>query len=362
MRPLVPDPLLQDLWPTALEAARQHGNLGRSLAQARHKLEGNWGLQSLELPLGRLCADVPFRWFAVHLLRQANRLRDVYNDSLHEYRRVNKVRSHTHPVADLTSREDWLEVPFWLWARESPQRRAAFVRLRKDGLELTDFAGIRTQLHVRPDDDAQQAVAQLDSLELDGIVLRPRALITTMFARLCLSDLFIHGIGGAKYDQLTDAIVRRFLRLETPAFLVATYTAMLPVPRIPASESDLRRTSQQLRELSYHPEVYVAEDQTTRPLILEKRRWIEVDPPRGQRRPRHRAIERLNDALQPFLDRRRQQLIDQRRELLDAQRKNALLAHVITPSACSPKELCAAAYWNFARKNLNLTKGQFTGN
>ncbi len=54
-----------------------------------------------------------------------------------------------------------------------------------------------------------------------------------MFARLVLSDVFIHGIGGAKYDQLTDAIVRRFFGVEPPGYLVATATLKLPLPRHP---------------------------------------------------------------------------------------------------------------------------------
>ncbi len=315
LKPLVPNPLISDIWPNAIEAARQHDNLGRSLAQTRHMLEGQWGLRSLELPLSQLCDDVPFRWFAVHLLSEARRLKKIYNLSLHEYRQVNRVRSHTHPVADLTDRDDWIETPFWLWTRETPHRRPAFVRPRSDGLDLTDFAGIRTQLQVRPDGDAQQAIEQLESLEQQGTVLRPRALITTMFARLFLSDLFIHGIGGAKYDQLTDAIVQRFLGIETPEFIVATYTAMLPVRRLSVDDDDIRRTSQQLRELTYHPELHVDETDTTLPLIEEKRRWIQADPPAGQRRERHGKIVDVNEALQPFVAHRRQQLLEQRRDL-----------------------------------------------
>ena len=59
---------------------------------------------------------------------------------------------------------------------------------------------------------------QLGEAHTEGVRLRPRALITTMFARLVLSDIFIHGIGGAKYDQVTDAIVRRFFAVEPPEY------------------------------------------------------------------------------------------------------------------------------------------------
>ena len=48
--PLVPDPLIGRFWPMVLERARHVDRLGYCLAQARHQLEGQWGLQTLELP------------------------------------------------------------------------------------------------------------------------------------------------------------------------------------------------------------------------------------------------------------------------------------------------------------------------
>ena len=50
-----------------------------------------------------------------------------------------------------------------------------------------------------------------------------------MFARLFLCDLFIHGIGGAKYDQMTDAIIERFFGFAPPDYLTVTATAKLPI-------------------------------------------------------------------------------------------------------------------------------------
>ena len=116
--PLVARPLIDAVLAAGRGGGRQHGNLGRALAQARHMLEGQWGLESLELPLSSICDDQPFRWFAAHLLGDAARLREIHNACVAEYRRVNKVRSHTHPVPDLIEDDDWIEVPFWLWSIE----------------------------------------------------------------------------------------------------------------------------------------------------------------------------------------------------------------------------------------------------
>ena len=51
-----------------------------------------------------------------------------------------------------------------------------------------------------------------------GIRLRTRALTTTLFARYVLGDLFVHGIGGAKYDELGDDWRRTFSRSTLPGY------------------------------------------------------------------------------------------------------------------------------------------------
>jgi hypothetical protein len=99
----------------------------------------------------------------------------------------------------------------------------------------------------------------MSAAEIQGIKIRPRALITTMYARLVLSDLFIHGIGGAKYDELTDLIIRRFFDIEPPAYVTATATFRLPIERPPVSVDDVRTSARQLRELRYRPESFLSE-------------------------------------------------------------------------------------------------------
>ena len=63
--------------------------------------------------------------------------------------------------------------------------------------------------------------------ELAGVRIRPRALTLTLWARLCLSDLFIHGIGGAKYDRITDQLIRCYFGIEPPELFVRALAALL---------------------------------------------------------------------------------------------------------------------------------------
>jgi hypothetical protein len=158
------------------------------------------------------------------------------------------------------------------------------------------------------------------------VKLRPRALITTMYARLALSDLFLHGIGGAKYDQLTDLLISRFFGCEPPTFLTLTATALLPLELEPVEETDLRRVDRLLRELRYHPEKHAPPSEQANRLAAAKRRWIEASLPRGLRLERHCSIKRINEEFQPFLAARREELQRRRRELESALRSKTILA------------------------------------
>ena len=89
---------------------------------------------------------------------------------------------------------------------------------------------ILVELPLSPDREACCAVERLHDLAARSIRLRTRALTTTMFCRFLLGDLFIHGIGGAKYDELGDAIARRFFGIEPPGFLTLSMTLWLGLP------------------------------------------------------------------------------------------------------------------------------------
>ncbi len=328
--PLIDDCLMSKLWPLAVDASRRSKNLGRCLAEARHRLEGQWGLTTLELPLSHVCDTTSFRWFTAHLLAQLPRLWDVHNTSLAEYRRENRVRSRSHPVPDLAVDGDWLEAPFWLWTSSDPRRRRMFVRQTGWEIELTDRQQIRLPLSLSADGDASRAVEQLDELARQGLRVRPRALITTMYARLLLSDLFLHGIGGAKYDQLTDRIIERFFGLWPPQFMTLTATLLLPVDRPLVSEDDVRRVDYRLRELNYHPERFIDTGHGPHTseigrLLAEKRRWVDTMLPRGQRAERHREIFRLNRQLASHADRQRRELLEERSRLVTELRSQSLL-------------------------------------
>ncbi len=115
------------------------------------------------------------------------------------------------------------------------------------------------ELPLSPDREACCAVERLRDLASRSIRLRTRALTTTMFCRYLLGDLFIHGIGGAKYDELGDSIARRFFGIEPPGFLTLSLTAWLGLPDQTATSSELASLERALRDLVYNPDRHLAE-------------------------------------------------------------------------------------------------------
>jgi hypothetical protein len=327
--PFVARPLVCELWPDAVAAVRRTGNLGRSLAEARHRLEGRWGLETLEVPLGEVCEQPAFRWFTAHLLAQLPRFHDIYNTSLAEFRAAAGIRSRTHPVPELAREDGWLEAPFWIWTKDDPRRRRLFARRSGRSVEITDRHGENHSLSLIAEKSAESAVERLTELAAAGVRIRPRALITTMFARLLLGDYFLHGIGGAKYDELTDRILARFFRIEPPVFGTLSATLRLPVERPSVTEDDVRRVEHDLRDLRFNPDRHLplaaAQTPAIAALVADKRRWLADDRPKGKRLERHRALAALNERIAPSVSDVRDQLHAEREQIVERLRIARLL-------------------------------------
>jgi len=118
-------------------------------------------------------------------------------------------------------------LPVWLDQLESGQRLRASVKLRGDDAVLD--VPTRDGFIFKRDATGWQAAENLKKfLTAHRLRLSPRALTLTMFLRLIVCDQFVHGIGGALYDELTDRLLRKRLKMDAPAFCVTTATLLFP--------------------------------------------------------------------------------------------------------------------------------------
>jgi hypothetical protein len=299
-------PLLPAFWAEVGRQARRTNLLGERLASARRSVERDWGCHNLELPVSCLCRTEPFAWFACHLLCQLPRFHAVHNRCLYEFRRGHGIRSRNHPVPALAAEEDWLEVPFWAWRSGQGRRGRLIARHTETTIELR-VGSERWPSLPRGRNDTPEAMIQVwQSLERQGLKVRSRALTNTLFARLLLADLFIHGIGGGAYDELTDEIVRRFFGCEPPGYLVLSATLLLPLPLFPARPQVCRRLARELRDLHYNPQRHLPAsalaDASVAQRVAQKQAWISRQPASGrERRQRFEALRGLTAQLRPLV-------------------------------------------------------------
>ena len=337
-------PLAADHWCGVVgRSACESPRLFDRLTAFRRRIEGAWGLHNLEVPIGTACESDPFLWFAAHLMAHARRLRSAHNAALAAYRAANGLRSDSRPVPDLTAEGDETEVPFWLWTADDPVRRRTFVRRVDPGRMELRAGEFRREFPLSRGGDACCAVEVLRELAGEGVRLRTRALATTLFARLCLADLFVHGIGGSKYDEVTDGLIVRFFGLEPPAFGTVSATAYLPFAEpFGVDPADAARLSRDLRDLHHNPQRHLPDrdDPEVAALLSERNALLaeqtaadardglsrrERAAVRPENRTRFERLHAIDAALRPRVSDRRAVAADALARVDRRTRANALL-------------------------------------
>lgn len=230
-----------------------------TLVRLRRRAEQIWDVANLEHPLSRLASLESFRVFAASILVDAGDFRDRHNGALVDYRRRHRIRSESHPVAALQQDGEAIESPFWIWRAADSQRGRLFVKWQgRSAVEVLRGTQSLISRSVRGGNCHSTVIELLEELEREGWKIRTRALTTTLFARLILTDLFIHGIGGAKYDELTDDIMRTFYRVDPPPFMVLTATLTLPFGEpLPSRPGDFGRALWTINDQRWNPERYL---------------------------------------------------------------------------------------------------------
>jgi hypothetical protein len=293
-------------WTRLVAAVSRAGTLGEAFAVARRAAEEDLGATNLELPVSAMADGEAFRLFVAATIARHEDLVAAYNGALAEYRHAYRERSAAQPVPDLARDGRRAELPYWVW-REGEARRRLWLHPCQGRLLLE---ADREPVGVLGDaglTDVAAAAERLAEFRRGGWKIRPRALTLTLFVRVCLGDVFIHGLGGALYDKVTDAMIERFFGVQPPGLVLASCTVHLPLEGFAATGDDLRRACRTVRDWRFNPgrmmDEAVRETPEAAALIAEKHRLLADRAPErdGRRRAFHRVHEinaRLAD-LQP---------------------------------------------------------------
>ena len=308
------EPMLPMFWREVMKQAGRTPLLGERFAAARRSMERHWGCAQREVPMSRVCQTEAFAWFACAILHGLPAFHATYNQVIHEYRQTHGIKSRSHPVPDLATDGAWLETPFWAWRSGQSRRGKLFVRCTPNAWELRVNGESWPAV---PCQNAAHAVEAWRTLESQGYKIRSRALTTTMFARLFLADLFIHGIGGGIYDELTDRIIERYFATPAPAYLVLSATLLLPLERFPGALQQVNELARRGRDLIYKPEHFVEREPQIEPLIQAKEAWIaRTGLTRRERVERFHGLRAMNARLLPYVLPLKQSMEAEQREQL----------------------------------------------
>jgi len=125
-------------------------------------------------------------------------------------------------------------------------------------VKITDKTAILAAL--KKNRQYEENLHGLKALVKAGVKIRPRAITTTMFSRLFLSDVFIHGIGGAKYDTVTDEIIQEFFGVTPPDFITISATLFLPFETYEVDAQTVQECHRVVNDMRYNPERYAAQE------------------------------------------------------------------------------------------------------
>ena len=328
-------PLIQRHSKTLSQSILENKNFGDAFSQFRHRIEMENGIFNLEVPFGLLCDRSAFGFFVLHCVQNAESLWGSYNRCREAYRQRHRIRNQVQPVLELQRSADWLELPFWIYRAKGErfvERKRLWVCYQKDHMLLTDHAdaNMRT-VSVELPMSEQALPAAWDAFVQNGICSRPRAGMITMYLRCFVADLFVHGIGGATYDELTDDIVRDWLGMEPPAYLTSSASLHLPfrsdanIAQIDPSANghSIQRELQLMRSV---PERFLEPSiDSQRALIDLHARHITNIPQRGHKRKWHTEIALIKQQIITAIEPKKQAAYARREIMQHAVQQNKVL-------------------------------------
>jgi len=287
-------------------------NIGDAFSEFRHRLEMTNGVFNLEVPLGHLCRDSAFGFFVQQCVRNAESLWGSYNRCRDAYRARHRIRNQGQPVLELGRTENAFELPFWIYLENQnvvERKRLWASSLPNNQILLCD--------HPQPDLATVSAILPLVEAELAdawqkiaerGICIRPRALMTTMYLRCFVADLFVHGIGGGTYDELTDDIIKDWIGTDAPIYLTSSASLYLPLDlRLNANEQiesieptvSRRTIERELHLMRSVPERYLDRSiESQRMLADAHAKKIASIPERGKKLAWHKEMAQLKQQIE----------------------------------------------------------------
>lgn len=151
-----------------------------------------------EVPLSLLAEAPSVREFLYSIVRDGERFTGLYNATLERYRAEHRIKNPANPFPNMDMGDEEIELP--LWEIVGGSRKG--IRIPRGG------------------------TSPINNL------IAPRGSIVTLLLRGLCCELFIHGLGGGKYDHFVNAFAEALWGAPLPTFVVASATKYLFPARV----------------------------------------------------------------------------------------------------------------------------------
>jgi hypothetical protein len=152
--------------------------------------------------------------FYLDILSNAAEFTNFFNKELDLFRIKRKIKNHANPFPNLEVLAECTELPFWLINRKRGTRGPLYLRT-SDNIYYSQTNEIG---------ELRDLSLYLDWNQQGDFKIAPRAFLITTLLRLFVSDYFLHGLGGARYDAFLDIFFENYWQISAPEYAVVSET------------------------------------------------------------------------------------------------------------------------------------------
>lgn len=290
----------------ALKTTRETSDWVDQSVNARRAVEANFDISINDHRVSQIwCGPL-----LIDLFMNAERFVDSYNRALSWYRKEFRIRGFNQPIPDLKCENHRCELPVWAVRGNEPRRRLFVEKSNTDLHLLADQESIGTlSISGKVAEEFLHQITHENIIthEINGWQFRPRALTLTLWARLLLADLFIHGIGGAKYDRITDIIIADYYHTPPPKMACVSATLWMVLPQSNITDHSIRKLQHRMRDMTFNPQRHLTISDEITELVNQKHEALQYALQLREKEPanhsaRKKAFQQIRHINQTMLN------------------------------------------------------------
>ena len=270
-----------------LKFYKKNENFVDTITQLRKDFEKNIGINLIDIKVSKISKTFAFYKFFFYIVKNIESFSEIYNTQLKE-----KKFKEAKPLK-IDSKN--FELPFWYF-----ENRRLNLFLQKNNKNIIFFSEKEKIIELNIEKFSEDEI--LNILK-NRLIIFPKAITLTLFIRLFLANLFIHGTGGSRYEKIGDFIIENFFNLKNLKYIVVTGEISFPFEiDINKIENEFNHKRKILNELLYHPEKFMDDEKRNFYLNLKKElvNKLKTSNDKNERKAIHQKLKNIDIEMRNF--------------------------------------------------------------